>query len=60
MWEFNIYLTKTNGSNTILKEWAKLNAGKDIESFEDFVKIYAFFRKAQASLGVRSKNYCSR
>ena len=57
MWEFNIYMTKTNGGNTILKEWAKLNAGKDIESFQDFVKIYAFFRKAQASLGVRSKNY---
>lgn len=51
MWEFNIYLTKTNGSNTILNEWAKLNAGQDIESFEDFVKIYAFFRKAQASFG---------
>ena len=57
MWEFNMYLAKTNGVNTILKEWAKLNAGHDIESFEDFVKIYAFFRKAQASLGVRNKDY---
>jgi len=55
MWEFNIYLTKTNGGSTIFQEWEKLNAGRDIESFEDFVKIYAFFRKAQASFGVRKK-----
>ena len=57
MWEFNIYLTKTNGQSNILREWEKLNAGQDIESFQDFVKIYAFFRKAQALFGVRNKHY---
>ena len=57
MWEFNIYMTKNKGAHTIFKEWAKFNAGKDIESFEDFVKIYTFFRKAQASFGVRKKHY---
>ncbi|KAL9951790.1 hypothetical protein ACROYT_G044517 [Oculina patagonica] len=51
-WELLIYWTKTvNGSKRILKEWAKLNAGQDIQSFADFVKIYAFFRKAQAAFG---------
>ena len=53
MWEFNIYLTKTKGSLEIHQQWAKLNAGQDVQSFADFVKIYAFFRKAQAALGVR-------
>ena len=57
MWEFNIYMTKTKGANITFKEWAKFNAGKDIESFEDFVKIYTFFRKAQASFGVKKKRY---
>ena len=54
MWEFNIYLTKNRGGATILDQWRKLNAGEDIQSFEDFVKIYAFFRKAQSALGVRN------
>lgn len=60
MWELNIYLTKTTGGGAILDEWAKLNAGEDIQSFADFVKIYAFFRKAQASFGVRNTRYRSR
>ena len=50
-------MTKTKGAHIIFKEWAKFNAGKDIKSFEDFVKIYTFFRKAQASFGVRKKHY---
>ena len=50
-------MTKTKGANTTFQEWAKFNAGKDIESFEDFVKIYTFFRKAQAAFGVRKKHY---
>ena len=54
MWEFNIYLAKSKGAKAIYDKWEKFNAGKDIESFEDFAKIYAFFRKAQAALGVRS------
>ena len=53
MWEFNIYLAKTNGTAEIHKQWEKINANQDIQSFADFVKIYAFFRKAQAALGVR-------
>ena len=56
MWEFNIYMTKTKGGATILNKWAQLNAGEDIQSFADFVKIYAFFRKAQAAFGVRMRN----
>ena len=52
MWELNIYLAKTEGGAKIFKEWAKLNAGEDIQSFQDFVKIYAYFRKAQAAFGV--------
>jgi len=51
MWEFNIYLAKTNGTAEIHKQWEKINANQDIQSFADFVKIYAFFRKAQAALG---------
>ena len=54
MWEFNIYLAKTNGASELSKQWEKLNAGQDIQGFADFVKIYAFFRKAQAALGVRN------
>lgn len=50
-WEFNIYLAKTAGGAEILKQWHKLNAGEDIQSFADFVKIYTFFRKAQEKLG---------
>lgn len=50
-WEFNIYLAKTAGGAEILKQWHKLNAGEDIQSFADFVKIYTFFRKAQEQLG---------
>ena len=60
MWELNIYLTKLTGGNDTLYQWAKLNAGQDIESFADFVKIYAFFRKAQALFGVRNKLDSSR
>ncbi|KAJ7321447.1 hypothetical protein OS493_035021 [Desmophyllum pertusum] len=51
MWEFNIYLTKTRAVKVIFDQWTKLNAGEDIQSFADFVKIYAFFRKAQAAFG---------
>lgn len=57
MWEFNIYLTKNKGSLEIHQQWAKLNAGQDVQSFADFVKIYAFFRKAQAALGVRKNSH---
>ena len=60
MWEFNIYMTKTKGADTIFKEWAKFNGGKDIESFEDFVKIYTFVRKAQAAFGVRKRKKLER
>ena len=56
MWEFNIYLAKTRGGNDIFNQWQKLNAGADIQSFDDYVKIYAFFRKAQAAFGVRKFN----
>lgn len=55
-WEFNIYLAKTAGGAEILKQWHKLNAGEDIQSFADFVKIYTFFRKAQEQLGVSRCN----
>ncbi|KAL9951788.1 hypothetical protein ACROYT_G044515 [Oculina patagonica] len=51
MWEFNIFLTKTKGASAVFEKWAKLNAGQDVQSFADFVKIYAFFRKAQAAFG---------
>ena len=53
MWEFNIYLTKNNESENIFNQWQKLNAGEDIKGFDDYVKIYAFFRKAHAAFGVR-------
>ncbi|XP_078353116.1 polyunsaturated fatty acid 5-lipoxygenase-like [Oculina patagonica] len=50
-WELNIFLTKIQGGTAIHNEWIKLNAGEDIQSFADFVKIYAFFRKAQGEFG---------
>ncbi len=53
-WELNIFLTKIQGGTAIHNEWIKLNAGEDIQSFADFVKIYAFFRKAQGEFGVRN------
>ncbi|KAL9951789.1 hypothetical protein ACROYT_G044516 [Oculina patagonica] len=51
MWEFNIYLAKNKAGAAIWEAWQKLNAGQDIKSPADFVKIYAFFRKAQETLG---------
>ena len=42
-----------------MNEWAKLNAGEDIQSFMDFVKIYAYFRKAQGLFGVRNTRNAS-
>lgn len=52
MWEFNIFLAKNKAALAIWETWQKLNAGQDIKSPADFVKIYAFFRKAQETLGV--------